>query len=546
MQIDPVAYDALVKRAHAIARGFHDRNDQQQAEAWYRRTLSIAPHFPEAWCNLGILLQNRQDAHAAIKAYQECVRLNPKVHEAWINLGTAFEESGRPAAAELCYRHSLSLHDSFVAWRNLSGALREMGRFDDAEVSYRRAAEMRPEDPEIAANHLYTLDANPRTTSQQALDAKLAWYKRFARAEMPPPPPRPAGRKIRVGYVSGDFRIHSCAFAFSAMITDHDRAAFEVYCYNMTVQQDGMTEMLKRTATVWRDVITLSDDMLAAQIRADGIDILVDLSGYTGGQRLPVFTMRPARVQVHALGYLNGTGLPCMDYILSDAVIGQQDQYLEKVVHLPSVFHYQPPDMCPPVGPLPMLARGHVTFGYLGRWSKVSDDTVAAWREIMRQVPTALLYLKDRQFRDPRRKEDARRRFGPGVAERLRFAGATGHHYHLLAHQEIDVGLDPFPINGGVSTLEALWMGVPVICKLGERAHSRAAASIMTAIGARVVPETDEVYVRTAVEYARNPAYLAHVRGTLRDRISRSAVGDSKVYVAAVEAAYKEMVNGKA
>lgn len=356
-------------------------------------------------------------------------------------------------------------------------------------------------------------------------------------------------RKIRIGYVSADFRVHSVAFAFQCMLTDYDRKTFEVILYSNTMVEDGMTAKLRRHATDWRNVVALTDDQLVEQIRHDKIDILVDLSGWTGGNRMVAFCKRPASIQVHGWGYLNGTGLPCMDYILLDPVLGQQDQYAEKVAALPCVFHYEPPDLCPDVNALPALKNGFVTFGYLGRWSKVSDETVTVWAEILRRVPTALLYVKDRRFRDPRQKMEARQRFGD-VADRLRFAGATGHYYHLQAHQQIDIGLDPFPINGGVSTLEALWMGVPVVCRLGERAHGRVAASVMRTVGLRGwVSGTVEGYIATAEETAlADIDHVATLRRSLRGMMRRSVIGDPKAYVAAVEDAYrmmaKERLNG--
>ena len=285
----------------------------------------------------------------------------------------------------------------------------------------------------------------------------------------------------------------------------------------------------------------------AEQIRSDRIDILVDLSGHSAGNRLPVFARKPAPVQVTAWGHAHGTGLDTMDYFFADPVfLAKKDRALfaEKVMDLPCVICYEAPAYAPEGHPLPALGGKPFTFGCINRIEKISDKSLRLWGQIMAALPRAGLLLKDHKLGNAKFREDFLRRLGAvGIGpERVRLAGGSPHAEHLKIYHEVDLGLDPFPHGGGVSTAEALWMGVPVVTLPGQTLPSRVSASVLTAIGMQDwVARSDEDYVRIAIEAASDLPHLAGLRQRLRAHMAASAVGDAKRYPAAVERAYRSM-----
>jgi protein O-GlcNAc transferase len=350
-------------------------------------------------------------------------------------------------------------------------------------------------------------------------------------------------KRLRLGYISPDFRTHSAAFIFSPIIWGHDRARFEVFCYSSVMVPDPMTTKFKAIAEHWIEAYKLSDQELVERVRADGIDIAIDLAGHTAQTRLPAFVKRMASIQVSGWGYLAAPGIPEIDWHFADPVLippGERHHYVEKIWDLPSVFHYQPPEGCPTLTPLPASANGYVTFGYLGRWSKVMNHTIAVWASILRAVPGSRLFLKDRQFTTLGGQALARARFGD-VGDRLDFRGISGHGQHLEAYQRVDIALDPWPMGGGVTVCEALWMGVPSITLVGDRPSSRAGASIMSVASLRGFVARDvEAYQSMALAWA-NLGYLPALRATMRDRMRGCALSDTVAYVRSVEDAYLDM-----
>ena len=348
-------------------------------------------------------------------------------------------------------------------------------------------------------------------------------------------------RKLRLGYVSPDFRIHSAAFLFSPVVWGHDRSRFEVWCYSSVMSKDQMTAKHMLVCDHWVECYGVSDKDLAERIRADGINVLIDLAGHTAQTRLGVFVLKPAPVQVSGWGYLAAPGVPEIDWHFADLVLIPPEErchYVEKIWDLPSTMHYTPPDGCPEVGPLPALANGYVTFGYLGRWSKVTPPVIDVWASILRAVPTAKLLLKDKQFANSDRILETMARFGD-VAKRLEFMPVSGHLQHLEAYGRVDVALDPWPAGGGVTTLEALWMGVPTITMMGDRPSCRASASIMTVAGlAEWVAHTQGYYIALAMTALED---LQEQRLTMRARMESTALADTVAYIRAVEDAYLKM-----
>lgn len=521
-----------------LGRYLYATGKTDEAEAIFVRHLQANPGAAHTWNNLGIMRQQKRNPVSAAICYQNALKLKPGYGPALSNMGSLAEENGIFTDALIFYQRACEASpDNMAVWNNLASLYRELGRFDEAYAAHERAEALDP-NPLVGVSTVYAHDCDPRTTARESLRFKREWWQRHRLpAQQWWPNERDPARRLRIGYVSGDFYCHSANFGFVNLLFGHGRRAFEVYAYSTTPRYDLVTERCSRSVDHWRRILGMSDQEIVDQIKRDQIDILVDLSGYTSGNRLRVFTAKPAPIQLHAIGYLNGTGLPEMDGILLDPVMGRQEEYVEQIVELPCAFNYRIPD-APEVAPLPALSNGYVTFGYLGRWGKVGPETLDLWREIMARLPSAKLLLKDRRLTNEIEQNAAAKSLNVD-RRRLIFEAGTPHYPHLAAHGRVDIGLDPLVNNGGISTLDALWMGVPVITRPMGRASGHVGASIMTALGLKDFVASD--YVETAVMAAGDTKSLADIRRTLRERMQGTTIGNPALHVAHVERAYRRL-----
>lgn len=486
----------------------------------------------------------------AARLYQQILEEEPDHADALHLLGAIAHQLGDHSTAIGLIEGAIERRPQVADYHsNLGNALRAMGSLDAALASYRTALGLRPDLVEAHSNLILTLDLDPRADNATRFAERQRWDARHARplaAQILPHPNDPdPDRRLRIGYVSADFCHHSVAEAFWPVLATHDRQAVEVTCYSGVVQPDDYTARFRAAADRWRSTVGIADDALAALIRRDAIDILVDLSAYSRGNRLLVFARRPAPVQVTAWGYATGTGLSTMDYFFADPVVvpvAARAYFAEEVFDLPSVLCYGPPAAAPPVAPLPALAGGPLTFGCFNHPRKVSIETLELWACVLEAVPGARLLLKYGGFDDPAveaRVRDVLARRGV-AADRLRLRGASPHHEHLAAYAEVDVALDPFPHGGGVTTLEAAWMGVPTLTRLDDRISGRVSASILTSLSLPDwIAATEAEYVALACRHAANVAALAALRPILRERLAASPICNQELYCRAVEAAYR-------
>jgi len=358
---------------------------------------------------------------------------------------------------------------------------------------------------------------------------------------------RDPDRRLRIGYVSADFRTHSAAFCFKPVLLNHDKTRFEITCYSSSLQEDGYTKDFRRAADRWRNVTQMSGDEFSAQIRADQIDILVDLSGHSAGNRLGVFARKPAPIQVTAWGHATGTGLPTVDYLFSDPVACPAEVrhlFAEKIVDLPCVITIEESlGQTQPSDP-PVLSKGHITFGAFNRSTKVTDEVVALWARLLHAVPQSRLLLKHYGFNQPALQLRMLEKFAShGVSpDSIAFLGTTSRPEHLAAFKNVDIALDPFPQNGGISTFESLQMGVPTVAMLGKTIPSRATGAILAAVGLRDwVAEDADGYLAIAEKFAAMPDHLKALRHDLPARLSSCPATNNVLYTRAVEAAYRTM-----
>jgi predicted O-linked N-acetylglucosamine transferase (SPINDLY family) len=520
-----------------------------EAVASYQQALRLKPDYAKAHNNLGIVLAGQGQLAEAVASFQQALRFKPDYAEVHSNLGNALQEQGALEEAVASHRRALQLQPDFaVAHNNLGNALKDQGRLDDAVACYRRATESGP--CAAHSNLVYALHFCPGFDAATIYDELGRWSRQhaepLAKFIQPHANDRSPDRRLRIGYLSPDFREHPVGRFLLPLLEEHDHERFEIFCYASLNRPDLFTDHCRTQADVWREVLDLSDEHLAHAIRQDRIDILVDLTMHMANNRLLVFARKPAPVQVTYLAYCGTTGLRTIDYRLTDPYLdppGQDEPfYSEQSIRLPETYWcYQPIMETPPVNPLPALRTGQVTFGCLNNFCKVTAPTLAAWSRLLQALPAARLVLHAHpgSHRYRVREFFAEQGISP---DRLIFADRRPTVEYYQMHERIDVALDPFPYGGGTTTCDALWMGVPVVSLAGQTAVGRGGLSILSNVGlADLVAQDAEEYVHLALELANDLPRLSQLRATLRARMQASPLMDAPHFARNVEAAYRSM-----
>lgn len=523
-----------------------------EAAEHLRRAVRLQPDLAEGHNNLGVALESLGQLEEAMRCYHEALRLRPAYAECHANLGNVFQKTGPRHLAIQAYENALAIRPDYrQAQVNLAGALAELGRLDEAIAWYRRASELRPHDPRPHSGLIFTLHNHPDLTPRELFDEHLAWAQRHARPFYPPEPfypndPSPQ-RRLRIGYVSGCFHAHPVTRFFEPILASHDRSGFDVVCYSDVARADAVTDRLMSYGHGWVNVRGQSDERVAARIRQDAIDILVDLHGHMPEHRLLVFARKPAPVQVTYLGYPDTTGLATMDFRITDSQhdpAGLTEHYhTEQLVRLdPCCWCYRPDTDGPDVNGLPALRDGRITFAVLNRLAKVTSPMMRLWSQVLQRTPGSRLMVllgpgagDESIVRDLFAAHDIAR-------DRLVLVGRTARAQYLAQYHSVDVALDTFPYNGHTTTCDALWMGVPVVTLVGRTHVARAGLSVLGAVGLeRLACRTPDAYVGTAVALAQDVRALARLRETLRARMKASPLCDARVLTTRLEAAYRRV-----
>jgi len=500
------------------------RGELESAIAHLRRAIALGHATPEAWHNLGAALLSLGKPAEAEASYRESLARRPDNADTHAGLGLALAQQDRLRAARESYEQALQLAPGHIeAHMNLASVLRDSGRFDESLAHYRAAIAQGPAGAKAWSNYLFALNYHPTLTAREIAAEHRRWGEQQGStpADFGSLPITGTSTRLRIGYVSPDFRAHAVATFMEQVLAHHDPAAVETFCYAELGpnEEDETTERLRGLAGHWRSTRGVGDPEVARQIRADGIDVLVDLAGHTAGNRLGVFACRAAPAQATWLGYVNGTGLPAMDWRITDRHAdpeGAEALYVEKLARLPDAFFcYTPPD-APPVAPAPALATGQVSFGSFNRYSKINARVLDAWAAILARVPGSRLLLQCGSFGEPEVRNEigaefARRGVDP---KRLLLRPSAGFADYLAAHHEVDIVLDSFPHAGHTVTCHALWMGVPVVTLAGDRYAARMGA---------------------------DTARLGTLRAGLRQRFQASALCDPARFTRGLEAACRRM-----
>ena len=521
-----------------------------RAIAHYRTSIALTPDFAEAHRNLGTAHQARHDFEAAMTCYERALALDPDDPATHINLGTLFRWQGDlDAAAASCRRALASAPDNAVALSNLGAVLQEQGEHDAAIATLQQALGHKPDHADAQTNLLFALNYHPDKRAEEIFAAYHEFDQRIGtplRATWREHAnSKDSNRRLKVGYVSPDFRQHSVRHFLEPLLSSHNKQAVEVFAYSEFAGQDPTTARYKGYADHWLNTVGLSDDTLSERIRADGIDILVDLAGHTGKNRLRVFARKPAPVSLSWLGFGYTTGLSAIDYLLTDdasAPQGSEDLFSEQPWRLMTLaLAYRPAEGMGPVSALPALERGFVTFGTLTRAVRVNHHTVRMWSQILQRVPNSQLLIDSANYQNQSmcgalQETFAAHGIGP---ERLQI-GFHSPPWDVL--RSIDIGLDCFPHNSGTTLFETLYMGLPYVTLAGRPSVGRLGSSILIGVGhPEWIAHTEGEYVEKCVALASDLPALAALRAGLRNQMRASALMDEAGFARKVETAYREM-----
>ena len=527
-----------------------ERGDTADAIHWYRRALALEPENAEAQNDLGIVLCAVRDFAGARLAFAAALALRAQFVEAQVNLGQLLQSEFRDyrgAAAHYAAALALNCAQS-QARNNLALTLYERGLVEPAIECLRDALQRDPGDSQALDFMLFISNALPRRDLAQWYAEHRRWGQRFADS-LPRYAHAAAGRarRLRIGYVSADLREHASASFFQPILAHHDAEAFEIFCYSNAEEADVTTQNMQRQAQRWRAINGIDDAQAARLIHSDAIDILVDLSGHTRGNRLGVFARRPAPVQIGYLGYLNTSGMAAMDYRITDAIAdppgASEMWHSEALLRLPqTLWCYQPPQDAPPLAPPPLLRNGHVTFGSFNHVAKLNEGVLRLWSELMLRLPSSRLQV----MATPDEEAGARIRAtlrGYGIdAARVRTLPRMARAQYWQALGEVDVALDPFPYTGGATTCDSLWMGLPVVTLAGSFGFARSAATVLQNAGLGEFIAVDErQYVDLALRLAGDAPALAEMRSGMRERLLRSPLLDAPRFVRSLEQLYRDV-----
>lgn len=569
-----VIVGAMISPAHqqllSAALAHYHAGRLEEACALMRQAAAAEPHSPQAHGNLGLLLHESGNLEDAVVEFETALRLDSTYADAHYNLGNTRHLQGRRDEAIAAYRAALTFDPSIAeAHNNLGGTLQERGDLDAAFEAFSTALRLRPDcaaiyhanlgnvlweqarldeaiehyrrsiaiDPANAANHsnlVHALLFHPADDPALAAGEASAWNTHHAEPlrnfRRPHANDRSPNRRLRIGYVSPNFFDHVVGRNALPLLLAHDREQVEVVCYSDARRADAITTRLRDAAVHWRDTTRLPAVQLAELIRADGIDILVDLTLHMAGNRLPVFALKPAPVQLSFAGYPGDTGNAAIDGHLSDPHLRGDDA---RAVPLADCFWcYHPLEETPAVNPLPALTSGTITFGCLNKFAKVNDQMLALWARILDEVPGSRLLLLCPDGSCRRRISD----------QRIEFIDRQDRPTYLATHHRIDVMLDTFPYNGHTTTCDALWMGVPVVTLAGRTTVSRGGQSILSNVGLpELVAHHEDAYVQISTQLTADLSRLAALRGSLRQQMQASPLMNIALFARNVEAAYRTM-----
>jgi predicted O-linked N-acetylglucosamine transferase (SPINDLY family) len=550
LSIDPRHPDAL----HELGLLYFTSERASEGLRLLTESAALAPDNARFQMNFGLALRAGGQCQRAIEPLRRVTELAPTHAEAFVQLGLCLRELGRYQESIGSFERALAINPGAVNLMDGIGrALVDQGRLDEAIAMYRRALAAQPNYAAAASNLLLALSYHDGVSPQKVAAEHFDFGRRFGGATTPPRPiRRPASDgRIRIGYLSGDFKQHSVSFFIWRVLSAHDRKRVAVTCYSDVARPDEVTRHLQPLPETWRVVAGMNDDQLAATIDNDQIDILVELAGHTGTNRLvQLARQRLAPIQVSYLGYPNTTGLSTIDYYITDSIADPpgmtESHFSERLVRLPGAFfcYVRIADVPDIVSP-PAATRGYPTFGVFTNFAKVRPRMMQLWADILAALPNSRLLMQAKAMNDRTTRDTTLRFFTDrGLpAERIDLRPWLDFPQHVQLYKEVDVVLDTFPFNGHTTSCHALWMGTPLVTLAGATHRSRMGASILTNLGLpELVADSEQAYVRIATSLASDIPRMTELRMDMRDRMRRSVLVDEARFTRNLEDAYERMM----
>jgi len=516
----------------------------------------IEPDCVDTWYDLGCVYQDNSQEEHAIQCFKTILTLDSGVLKAYYNLGNIEKNKGQLTSAKKYYQTALEINPVFVEILVLKGLLYlDMADFKNAFYFIQKAMRLKKDlDSKISSIFLYCLNFLPDYSRFQIYNFHLKWGDemikncnyQFSHQNYKQNHP------IRIGYVSPDFRVHSVAYFILPVLQNHDSKHFKIYIYANVGRADHMTEKIRQHCHIFRNILGLKTKTAAQMIYQDQVDILIDLAGHTYHNRLDIFAMKPAPIQMTYLGYPGSTGLTTIDYRLTDSVADPEENstyYTESLIKIePPFICYQPPDNTPEISELPLNINGYITFGSFNYLGKTNDVVIQLWIKLLKQIPDARLILKSRPFHDRQVCQKFHEKFvSNGIhQDRLDFRGAESYiKEHLRHYSDIDIALDAFPYNGTTTTCESLWMGVPVLTITGGFHASRVGTTLLQSLGLTDWIADDEAdFIQKAYLFSKQPHLLSALRQQLRNIMNLSDLCNGQLHAFKLESAYRDILLG--
>ena len=518
----------------------------KQAAQAHRNAIELGMPLEQVVEHLVVALERSRQTDEALVWARRFVQIKPAA-PAYHCLGRAFLESGRYSEANTYLQRSISLDPACAsAHQNLGLSYWRQCRLDYALTSYREAVELAPHDGRAASDLIFAMLHDFNTTHQSMLEQCRRWARHKETHSYPKyRNDRDPARRLRLGYVSGDFRDHTIARVIGPVLRAHDRQQIEVFCYSSVQEPDQTTTRLKGLSDHWREIAFKSEPQIAEIVLSDRIDILVDLTGHMGGNHLGLFALKPAPIQVQ-LAYAGTTGLTAMDYRITDAYGDppgtSESYYTERLLYQPTAWVYEPDSICPDVNPPPALQAGFVTFCSPNRTIKITDQAIELWAKILHATPGSKLTVLA-EARGEENQYLLQRFSDRGIDEgQLDLVPRLSRPKYMAQFNHVDIVLDTFPYNGDTTTCDAMWMGVPVVTLEGNAFQSRRGAGLLLCMDLQdLIAQSPESYVQSAVELAKDLPRLVQLRSTLRDRLAKSPVTDGLTYTRQLECNYRQI-----
>jgi protein O-GlcNAc transferase len=526
-------------------------NRCEEANNYFNAAIQLNPAIATTHYNLGASFDKMGKVEESLRCFEEALRLNPDYDAAMMGLARAMWGLEKYELAEKYYKNLLAKNSNyFDVHYNLAVTLVEQDKIEEALLHYKKTLALNPNHLLARNNLLLAMNFTSHVSNENMLIEAKAYGGMVHSNELRVFANKPEPEKnLKIGLVSGDFSEHSVAFFLKDILAEFNSKAASFFIYNASKKEDQMTRHFKSIVNTWSDVVDLDDDSLVDLIISHNIDVLVDLSGHTKNNRLPVFARKPAPVQVTWLGYSATTGVDAIDYVISDKWVipqGEERNFVEKAWRLPDAYLcFSQPDESIKVGKLPALSNDYITFGSFNNLSKTNDTVIKCWSEILKSIPGSRLYLKNKKLLKGNAREKIIKNFSKyGVpSEQLILQGITPtRDQHLKTYHNIDIALDTFPYAGTTTTAEALWMGVPVVSLRGDSFISNVGESVLenTGLSEWLANDVDD-YIKKAISFSSDLTYLTNLKSKLRNQLVDSPLCDTKQFVTNLDEAFRDM-----